>query len=74
MSMLSDGNKRLTALVPTKGRRYALRASAYNVLVQDSNIASAIMALMTGEGVDMLVAREVVFWVVCNSFGGAIEN
>lgn len=74
MSMLSDRNKHLTALVPTKGRRYALRASAYNVLVRDGNIADAIMALMTQEGVDVLIAREVVLWVVCNSFGGAIQN
>jgi hypothetical protein len=77
MSVLSDQNKRLCELVPSKGRRNELRAFAYSILERGDSIDTAILMSMREKQISLPVAREIVAWVAANSFNlreGIVRN
>lgn len=64
MSFISNENKRICELIPSAGRRNELRAFAYESLERKTDIDTAILVMMRDKQTSLLVAREVVMWIV----------
>jgi hypothetical protein len=59
---------RLTRLVPSKTRRYDLKAFAYVLLERGESLDNTILMMMREKRVAWLIAAEVTNWVRGHSF------
>jgi len=62
MNRLSP-TQRISQLVPSKTRRYDLRAFAYTEITRHGDIDLAVISMVREKQTSLLIAREIVMWI-----------